>query len=67
MEAVYPRTLIGFSVPKLPRPQGGPEERAALAEKLRITADAYASGQPPGSPGQTLAADLRALAERLAA
>jgi len=45
--------------------EGGPEERAALAVKLAVTADAYASGQPPGSPAQALAADLRALAERL--
>ena len=47
--------------------EGTPDERAALAEKLRVTADTYAGGQPTGSPGQALATDLRALAARLGA
>ncbi len=45
--------------------EGNPEDRAALAQKLTVTADAYAGGQSPDSPAATLAAHLRTLAERL--
>ena len=45
--------------------EGSADERTALAEKLTVTADAYASGQPPGSPAARLADDLRALVAHL--
>jgi hypothetical protein len=45
--------------------EGSAEDRAALAEKLTVTADAYASGQSPVSAAARLAAYLCALAEQL--
>jgi tetratricopeptide (TPR) repeat protein len=39
--------------------------RADLAERLAVTADAYAGGEQPSSPRYQLAAELRALAARL--
>jgi hypothetical protein len=45
--------------------EGNAEDRAALAERLTVTADAYAGGQPPGCPAARLADNLRALAEQL--
>lgn len=40
---------------------------AALAERLVVTADAYAGGEKPGSQRHNFAAHLRALAAQLTA